>query len=1231
MIKKIMTTILLMMFCLLGTAAAPASAETVSDALDALVEYYEVNKPQPDYWEEIVGLGRAGAIDRFDLSAWQADPDGSALNYASTILALGAAGQDPQNYIDRDGNNINLVEQLAAKQKSNGSFGDSINNTAYAILALDRAGGSYRVSDALNYLVNQQKNDGGFSISGSSGDPDTTGLTMMALAEHTVNASVYGSVYGALDYLRAVQLDSGGFASFGSENTESIASVIQGLLACGEDITTWNKGDNNIINAMFNFRLADGSFSHLPGGRSNDIATRQALMALADLKESYGSFVVVGGGSGGENPGTSKIKVRVEGLRNTLASGEVELDGTALDALKILVGNANVLLDSNGMISTILTERGDSGSDGNTTTSWLYYIVRNGELDASAVSTGPGGYNVAPGDEVVFYIGAYAAADWSNKTFIPVINITPANPTAGQTLIVNVSGTSFDWGENDFTTTLLDPVTVDFNGETYETSFGQTQIPLTAAGTFTLKVYKQHPDGYPELVRSSRQITVGEALNKQVKVRVEGAAGQLASGTVEVGGTALDALGALVGKANVAAPGGYITSILGESENPGFAEDTALSWKYYVLRNGDIESSSPGTGAGSYNVAAGDEVIFYLGAYDTGTYSDKTYLTLIGLQPQSPKDGQSATVTITVKKYDWLTGLTEQQVNDIKLIINGQEQIVSSGQPVSFTAVEGPLNIRAEKYDQPGYPQIVPGELALNVKAQGGEGGEDDSITVILLVRGKDRELLYSGTVQIAGSEDRNPIYALKQTSLRVGTRYNDSYVYSIDGIAEDSGSTAGWKYKVNGAAPESISGKDYELENGDEVEWYWAQDPNDPGNGSVSSGELAKEIPPVPAERAQAVKQARERVAEEMGNLAQLLPESAPKQEELFHRIELAECNPVVVPTDYPMTLEEREKWMEILQENKVQVSQPVDPDSDNTLTDLLQEVYLSLPGGSINSRVTVEIYELSGPDSTIPDTHRQVSSVYELGPDGLTFDNPVTLRIKIAGYEGTPENLVIAWYDAANDRWVPVPSVVDPANEEISGLITHFTNFAVLAREKQPVSFPDVGNGSYDWAQKEIQYLALKGILSDTGEGNFEPARPVTRGEFIVMLAKAMGIEAPPGGNQIFTDLEPDTPHYDILQAAYTAGLVRGYDDGTIRTDEQITREQIAAILTRALDLEPVAAELEFSDRDKVGAWARDSVAAAAASGLLKGFPDGSFKPDMLTDRAQSAVLVYRILSLN
>lgn len=1230
---------LLLLVTLCGFSAASANAETLEDALDSVVDYCYQNKPVLDNWEEVVGLSEAGVLDRFDLSGWSIElkEDSFSVDYASAILGLIAAGKDPQNYIDPNNNSPrDLVQQLADRQQPDGSFLGSVNNTIFSILALDKANGNYNVSGAVNYLISQQKSDGGFSLSGNTGDPDVTGVALMALAQHTDINGVSETISKAISYLHSVQLDSGGFASYGNENAESIAKVIQGLVACGEDLTKdWNKGDNNIIRALFNFWLPDGSFCHLIDGPGSDMATRQALMAIADLMNcttiDYSTFVVCGNpNSGGDDPNNAEVRIRVEGNNSTLREGTVTTGGTALDALKELVGENNISYNQWGMVAAILGESGVENIAEGISTSWKYYVVRNGIIDVDSFSSGPGDYNVQDGDEIVFYIGAYDNSNWVDKTYFPVINISPVAPSVGQTLTITVAGQYYDWNKNDFSPVLLDSANIEINGKVYSTYFGQLQVPLDKAGSLTYRVYKQHADGYPELIRTgSKQLTVSEAVYKQVKVRVEGAESQLAAGEVNVSGTALDALKALVGDNNVDAPGGFINSIKGEAGKPNVVENTATSWKYYVLRDGKIDISSLGMGSGSYNVAPGDEIVFYIGAYDTTTWSDKTYFAEINIQPAVPSAGETVNISVPTKKYDWSQGLVDFQVDNIKLIINGREQIMANGQsPVQYTPPAGELKIRAEKYGQ--YPELVPAEISCTVKEKGSGGDiNDELISARVQVIGKNRNTLYNGTVKL-DKNNADVFHALVETGLSYKARYNNTYVYEIDGIAEDLSGTAGWKYKVNGEIP-GIPAVNYQVQDGDEIIWYWAIDVDDDlGN----SGPLSENVDPatslinIPAERQEALQQARDKVDEQLRKIEENLSEPAYSRNELYNIVDLVDDPATVIGAENTMPEQERSQWAEILQNNRVDITQELKFEEDREdVRDEAGEVCLTVQKGALERNAVIEVKEENNAGVQAPTYHRFVSSVFNFGPEGTSFTKPATLRIKFTDLSD-PENTILAWYNPKTKNWVPVPSVVDVANGEISGLITHFTKFAVFAREKQIDFFTDVNPQSYGWAQKEIEYLAIKGIVSGTGENKFDPARPVTRAEFVAMLVEALELDDSVDYEVDFSDIKEGSWYVGPVKAAVKAGLIKGFSDGTFRPADTVTREQIAAILVRVLNLQATGRELEFTDREKVSPWAREAVQAAVENQLISGYPGGTFKPQLSASRAQSAVLIYRLL---
>ncbi|MDK2985702.1 MAG: hypothetical protein PWQ96_1344 [Clostridia bacterium] len=103
---------------------------------------------------------------------------------------------------------------------------------------------------------------------------------------------------------------------------------------------------------------------------------------------------------------------------------------------------------------------------------------------------------------------------------------------------------------------------------------------------------------------------------------------------------------------------------------------------------------------------------------------------------------------------------------------------------------------------------------------------------------------------------------------------------------------------------------------------------------------------------------------------------------------------------------------------------------------------------------------------------------------------------------------------------------------------------------------------------------------------------------------------------------------------------GLVQGYHDGTFRPDAEITREEMAVILSRAikytgfsinLDGKEIERFLEkFADQDQISSWAKESIALAAKVEIINGYHDGTFAPNKDTTRAESVVMLARMLKL-
>ena len=106
--------------------------------------------------------------------------------------------------------------------------------------------------------------------------------------------------------------------------------------------------------------------------------------------------------------------------------------------------------------------------------------------------------------------------------------------------------------------------------------------------------------------------------------------------------------------------------------------------------------------------------------------------------------------------------------------------------------------------------------------------------------------------------------------------------------------------------------------------------------------------------------------------------------------------------------------------------------------------------------------------------------------------------------------------------------------------------------------------------WAENQINKWAGKGLAAGYQYGTFRPDNEVTRAEFVALTNRAFGI-AKTGAETYFTDVEPGKWYYEDVAAAKTAGYIAGYPDGTFGPDQTITRQEVASILARLLKLEP------------------------------------------------------------
>ncbi len=178
-----------------------------------------------------------------------------------------------------------------------------------------------------------------------------------------------------------------------------------------------------------------------------------------------------------------------------------------------------------------------------------------------------------------------------------------------------------------------------------------------------------------------------------------------------------------------------------------------------------------------------------------------------------------------------------------------------------------------------------------------------------------------------------------------------------------------------------------------------------------------------------------------------------------------------------------------------------------------------------------------------------------------------------------------------------------------------------------KQPVPQPVPADTRNHWASDAIKQLAGLGALVTEKDGAFHPNKEASRAEFIDMLVRALGLQS----DEIkpFADTNGHWAQESIAIAA-ALGLVSGYNDSTFGPERQISREEMAVILFRALKLQPEmgsGTDSSFKDQTSVSGWALAAVRAATKLDLLSGYPDGSFQPKRSLSRAEAAIIIVRI----
>ncbi len=166
--------------------------------------------------------------------------------------------------------------------------------------------------------------------------------------------------------------------------------------------------------------------------------------------------------------------------------------------------------------------------------------------------------------------------------------------------------------------------------------------------------------------------------------------------------------------------------------------------------------------------------------------------------------------------------------------------------------------------------------------------------------------------------------------------------------------------------------------------------------------------------------------------------------------------------------------------------------------------------------------------------------------------------------------------------------------------------------------------------WAEPYVTTLAGRKIIGGFPDGTFKPNAEITRAQFAAIAVKALDLPTASSGRS-FVDVPSGYWASGAISSVSNSGLVTGFPDGSFRPEAKITRAQALVVLAKALQGSANPAALNrYVDRQAVPEWATESVSKAANARIIVNFPDPTrIRPNDVATRGEVAALMYQTLS--
>lgn len=163
--------------------------------------------------------------------------------------------------------------------------------------------------------------------------------------------------------------------------------------------------------------------------------------------------------------------------------------------------------------------------------------------------------------------------------------------------------------------------------------------------------------------------------------------------------------------------------------------------------------------------------------------------------------------------------------------------------------------------------------------------------------------------------------------------------------------------------------------------------------------------------------------------------------------------------------------------------------------------------------------------------------------------------------------------------------------------------------------------------WANNVIEEMSNYKIINGYEDGTFKPDEPMTRAEFVAVINRILALQEE--SSKYIPDVNRTEWFYSEIRKAVKVGIIQGNADGYIFPNDEITREEAIVILTRAFKLkQSTRIPQGFSDLPDISEWAKKEMHSAITQEVLMGYEDNTIRPKASVTRAEALTLINRIL---